>query len=44
MDASWATLPQILQLLKEDKFVPYYPQLVQLGFAMKGRFGSTTHE
>ena len=44
MDASWATLPQILQLLKEDKFVPYYPQLVQLWFAMKGRFGSTTHE
>lgn len=44
LDANWATLPQILQLLKEERFVPYYPQLVQLWFAMKGRFGSTTHE
>ena len=44
LDANWATLPQILQLLKEERFVPYYPKLVQLWFAMKGRFGSTTHE
>ena len=35
LDANWATLPQILQLLKEERFIPYYPQLVQLWFAMK---------
>lgn len=43
-DAKWATLNEIEAMLQTGEFVPYYRPLVQLWFAMRGRFGSTEHE
>lgn len=38
-DARWATQEEILLLLEKGEFVPYYPSLIRLLFAMRGQYG-----
>lgn len=43
-DAKWATLDEIEAMLQTGEFIPYYPDLVRLWFAMRNHRGSTEHE
>ena len=37
--AKWATEEEILHMIETDDFIPYYPHLIKLFFAMKGKEG-----
>lgn len=37
--AKWVTKEEILELLERKEFVPYYPALIELFFASRGKYG-----
>ena len=43
-NAKWATLDEVEAMLQTGEFIPYYPDLVRLWFAMRNHRGSTEHE
>jgi 8-oxo-dGTP pyrophosphatase MutT (NUDIX family) len=36
----WATEEEILALIERGEFIPYYPELIRLYFAMRKKYGS----
>ena len=36
----WASKEEVLFLLEQGEFIPYYPSLIQLLFDMQGKYGS----
>lgn len=39
-DAKWATLEEILEMIEDGTFIPYYPSLIQFLFESRGKYGS----
>lgn len=39
-DARWATLDEILSMIGDGSFIPYYPSFIEFLFASKGKYGS----
>ena len=37
---AWADACEIVEMIENDEFVPYYPELIRLLFVMKERYGS----
>jgi isopentenyldiphosphate isomerase len=38
-DAKWAMQDEILKMIEADEFIPYYPEFINLLFAMRKRYG-----
>ncbi len=41
---AWADSEKIIQMIEKKEFLPYYPELIQMIFVMRGRFGSYRDE
>lgn len=39
-DARWATLDEILAMIEDGSFIPYYPSFIQFLFESRGKYGS----
>jgi len=39
-NAKWATKEEIISMIKEDKFIPYYPSLIELLFETRKQYGA----
>lgn len=40
-DARWATREEILQMIRDRTFIPYYPSLIELLFDARFKYGAT---
>jgi isopentenyldiphosphate isomerase len=38
-DAKWANKEEILQMIESEKFIPYFPHMIELLFDMRWRYG-----
>lgn len=39
-DAKWAELPEIIELIRKDEFIPYYESLIHFLFEKRKKYGS----
>lgn len=42
-DAHWASRGEVLAMIEDGRFIPYYPSLIQLLFDKQTRYGAHTH-
>lgn len=43
-DAKWATEEEILQMIENEKFIPYYPSFIKLLFDLRKQYGCRSRE